>query len=1049
MRLLLPRGGAVLCAAAVVVGSGRPVSAQELASRDTLEDAPLTLVYRPYVRVIVTAIQRNGAFYLPLEEVLERLEINHVVDVRRGMASGRYAAAREYRIDFNAGLGTIGRVTHRVERDRFLITELQIFVLPSLLEQLFGLKSTVDPHLLTVEITSAEELPVAESFRRRQRHALLAATSGSSVAPLRYGRQRRVLDGGVLQYSLAGESADGAELFRFDLLGGGELLGGDFQAAVHGSRGGGSRGPYQSDWRWHYVVGDAHAISQLTLGRFYSNGLQPRTIEGLEITNGPVELRTRLGDYSIDGVVEPNAEIELYLNDGLAAVGRADAFGQYRFALPVSYGTSILRIQSYGASGGVRREERALQIPFAFVPPGRADYELEAGRSRQTGAPAGHGRVAIGLANGLTSSVAVDYDASASTLRWVPYGGVSARLGSGHIVSLDVAPRVLYRASWEGMFPSRANVGATFTRFAATSWLNYAAAADEWSVHAYSPVGPRSAGGMLQGHARLRRGEDGSRNTLLRITAGAQAGFVRPLVGYDWTRVRSASGLVGTDRRDARLGAVAHPLRRAAVPRPLRALLVSGSQTYDVAGRAPRQTELHVSSPITRGGWVEASFYRDRLTRTTRFELHVVVEDRRTRSATTMSTQTGAQRLTQSLSGTVAYDSRSRALVLSDRAWIGQSAVLMRFFVDRNGNGRFDAGEEPVPGATIRFDRAVRLESGGAGVVRATDLPAYQRVTANVDVSGVRNPLWMPKAQLFAFITDPNRYKPIDIPFFVAGVVEGTVVRRRAGEDRPVAGLKLRLRRVDMDFQVDLPTFSDGTFYHMGVPPGRYTIEPDSVQLEILGVSAEPATRTFEVRETSSGDFVERLDFVLVPVIARVEIPDSTTSSLSGSGRSWCPGVDQHQVVDRLRREIGRRSPQPPVSQTRHARVCAGTRLPQILEIASSYQPDPSSPTEEAVCVTGVGSSPRSPSPVAADQLPPPSASPDKTRAFSPAASPVMKHRPSCSTPKCAPTSRCRRAYPNRRDWRRSRSCRTARSSRSSFSTTRVTKASGLGTSII
>jgi hypothetical protein len=68
-----------------------------------------------------------------------------------------------------------------------------------------------------------------------------------------------------------------------------------------------------------------------------------------------------------------------------------------------------------------------------------------------------------------------------------------------------------------------------------------------------------------------------------------------------------------------------------------------------------------------------------------------------------------------------------------------------------------------------------------------------------------------------------------------------------------------------MDFQIDLPTFSDGTFYHMGVPPGQYTLEPDAAQLELLGVKAEPATRSFEVRESSSGDVVERPDFGLVP----------------------------------------------------------------------------------------------------------------------------------------------------------------------------------------
>ena len=96
--------------------------------------------------------------------------------------------------------------------------------------------------------------------------------------------------------------------------------------------------------------------------------------------------------------------------------------------------------------------------------------------------------------------------------------------------------------------------------------------------------------------------------------------------------------------------------------------------------------------------------------------------------------------------------------------------------------------------------------------------------------------------------------------------MEGNVVRPIGAEDRPVAGLKVHLKAVDADLQVDLPTFSDGTFYHMGLPPGQYLVQVDSTQLAILGVSSHPATRTFTVHETPAGDLVEGLDFVLVPL---------------------------------------------------------------------------------------------------------------------------------------------------------------------------------------
>jgi hypothetical protein len=52
---------------------------------------------------------------------------------------------------------------------------------------------------------------------------------------------------------------------------------------------------------------------------------------------------------------------------------------------------------------------------------------------------------------------------------------------------------------------------------------------------------------------------------------------------------------------------------------------------------------------------------------------------------------------------------------------------------------------------------------------------------------------------------------------------------------------------------------------HVGDPPAQYTRGPDATQLNLLGVKAEPATRSFDLRESSGADVVERLDFVFVP----------------------------------------------------------------------------------------------------------------------------------------------------------------------------------------
>jgi hypothetical protein len=858
---------AAVYAAGLVAGICGSASGQDPARREGIEEAPLTLLYRPYVRTIIAALQRDGAFYLPVRETLTQLHIDNQVDPRKNAATGYFIDQRRaYHVDFAARTARVGEKHYVLAPGSSITTELDVFILPSVLEQLFGLRIAVDARMLAVEITASEILPVAEVFRRRERQARLTAASARTAAPLRYARDRRVLDGGVLQYLLAAESVDKSDVVRFHFDAGAELFGGDFQGSVFGSHGPNRRRDLQwDDWRWRYVFGQSRYVSQMTVGQLSASGLVFDELQGVELTNQPLEPRSQVGTYGVDGVTEPNAEVELYLNDVLVDVARADQFGEYRFTVPLSYGTSVVRVQSYGAGGTVRREEHAVQLPFTFVPRGRADYVVTAGRSQKTRRPAAHGRIAIGLSQRITSAIGVDYRVSDSARRPLAYGSISARPGSGYVVGVDVAPGALYRVATETFHRSRATVGAMVTRYRGDALLQPAGASDEWSLRGFAPLGGGATSATLQVRADHRRSRSGSRSSNLAVDARSQTGLVRLALGYSRTSANDSARLRSSLQQRGRLGLSSYIGRLLSGRRWLRGALLSGWQTYDLDGGMVRDVQVQLTAPLAVGRYFEASVTRDYVTRTSRVDLQLLLELASIRSATRAIQSHNERTLTQTLRGAVGYDSRSHVFVANDRSWAGHSGVTMRFFLDRDGDGTFDADEEPVRGATIRLHHPVTLEDVAIGVIRATDLAAYRRYSAVVDVSGVRNPLLMPKFREFAFETDPNRYKRIDVPFFVGGVLEGSVVRRIGTDDRPVAGLKLHLRSVSADIEADLVTFSDGTFYHMGVPPGRYVLQVDSTQLELLGTVAEPSVRTFEVRESASGDFIERLDFVLVP----------------------------------------------------------------------------------------------------------------------------------------------------------------------------------------
>jgi hypothetical protein len=117
-------------------------------------------------------------------------------------------------------------------------------------------------------------------------------------------------------------------------------------------------------------------------------GLTPVAYTGLRLTNEPIEPRFMFGEIPFTGTVPPNSEVELYRNNTLVDFTEADETGYYRFAVPLTYGTSNYNVRVFSPTGEMSEREARLQIPFNFLPPGEVNYYFDAGRLDASGARA-------------------------------------------------------------------------------------------------------------------------------------------------------------------------------------------------------------------------------------------------------------------------------------------------------------------------------------------------------------------------------------------------------------------------------------------------------------------------------------------------------------------------------------------------------------------------------------------------------------------------------------------------------------------------------------
>jgi hypothetical protein len=292
-----------------------------------------------------------------------------------------------------------------------------------------------------------------------------------------------------------------------------------------------------------------------------------------------------------------------------------------------------------------------------------------------------------------------------------------------------------------------------------------------------------------------------------------------------------------------------------------------------VLGRVTTRTALEVSGGgrlALAGGWLArdlgqhlqveagATWSRDL---GTALSLFVSTQLPSLRATTTMTAPSrGEAMVSQFVQGSVLYDPLRRQVAFASGPSLERAGISGRVFLDGNGDGRWQPGEQTIRGVRVRAGYVTAL-SDSSGRYRIWDLPAFEPVLVAVDSSSLLSPLWRPAYNSVSVETGPNRFRSVDIPILPTGVIEGRVVRQTVDSTVPVPGARLLLRRHGSSQTTRLVTFSDGGFYLIGVKPGVYELSVDPVVLARLDQSAWPIG--FTVPSTPDGATVDGLELRL------------------------------------------------------------------------------------------------------------------------------------------------------------------------------------------
>ncbi|HMA38428.1 MAG TPA: hypothetical protein VKP10_00025 [Gemmatimonadales bacterium] len=839
-------------------------------SQDSVPQAVLVeLRIRGLASATVQAYRVRTEALLPLAQLLSLAQVRYHLSPDGVLEASVPPGPSRLLVAAGNDTMTFGDHRVRLEPEFRLFKDGELYVGAERLGNLLGSAIVVDWAGLTVTLMDAGMLPIGQRARRDAARAALARRREAAPADVQLGLERQRWDGLVLDYSLfapAGRPV-GAGSYAFDL--GGDAFGGSLAIGAH-SVGPADAGVARGDVSWTGVWEESAWLKQIRLGDGFSTGPRLRELRGVALTNAPFLRPALLGTSRYLGRLEPGWSVEAYQNGQLLAVDTTDVAGEYGFALPVRYGENPVDFVAYGPLGEIREFDRTYRVLGELLPSRRFEYGLSGGACRD---PRCRASGNLDLRYGLTPRVTLQGGADRFWRNgfadlWHPYARVTANPTNDWALELSGVGNALVRGAvlYEPSIDLRVSAAAAaFDTRPEAPIVTVAGQHSAWSVSALVRPLPRYGLFYFEGNLDQVRAQSVT-TTRARLGASVQAGATR-LMPYVRIERQALDGAGRSTEPFVGVSAFVLPQPQwgpVLGPAFFRGALESRAWG---GGSAPRITtaSLFASRPLWGGVSLETGLVWQRGSRGPLIQVTLNTYLSAMRSYTTMSAAAGSPgTVSQLVQGSVLWDRAGGRLATAPGPSIERAGVAGRVFLDQNQNGRHDPNEPAVAGVRVVVGSRLAV-SDSQGGFRVWDLMPFEPVDVLVDSLSIDSPLLVPAFARATLVPNPNRFRTLDVPIVAAGVIEGHVWREIGGTREPLGGVGLVLTDRRAGTSRRFASFSDGSFYLMGVKAGDYELAVDGTAAGMAesGLSATALRFTIEPEAAASGH--SGLDLVLHP----------------------------------------------------------------------------------------------------------------------------------------------------------------------------------------
>ena len=179
---------------------------------------------------------------------------------------------------------------------------------------------------------------------------------------------------------------------------------------------------------------------------------------------------------------------------------------------------------------------------------------------------------------------------------------------------------------------------------------------------------------------------------------------------------------------------------------------------------------------------------------------------------------------------------------LSSSSKQSRAAVRGRIFLDRDSDGTFSEGDEPLEGVRLKLGRSRSQEVSDKDGYIVSFLRPDVVDNISIDTDSLEDPYYALGIEGYSTLGLRGSMPSFEFPIVETGAIDGTVTRDPSGTE--VSGMRIQLVKPDGEIYMTTETAFDGYYAFEFVLPGEYIVRADpeyrvNVPAETVTVSSE------------------------------------------------------------------------------------------------------------------------------------------------------------------------------------------------------------------